>query len=80
MPDVLGTLEGVIFPPIPYCDIEALYSSIPHDECIQVMSKIFNEQEQSSWPLNIFILNSLNKSLPEMFYIYVYLLPLGARG
>lgn len=80
MPDLLGTLEGVIIPSMPYCDIEALYLSLPHDEGIQVMSRFLNEQEQSSWPLNLFILNFLNKSLPEMFYIYVYVLPLGAGG
>lgn len=44
-------------------DIEALYSNIPHDLGIKIVSTFLHERDKSMWPMNQFVLSLLRHIL-----------------
>lgn len=49
-------------------DIEALYSSIPHDLGINIVSIFLHERDKSQWPMKQFVLSLLRHILMNNIY------------
>lgn len=60
--DLMQHLEGIQIPLdalLVAIDIEALYSSIPHERGVLTAGSFLGEQDTTTWPLNNFILKLL---------------------
>lgn len=71
--DLLKHIEGIQVLPdalLMAIDIKALYSSIPHEEGVWVAGSFLIEQEQTSFPLNNFILQVLYFILMKNYFIF----------
>lgn len=70
--DLLKHIEGIQVPPyalLMAIDIEALYWSIPHGQGVWTAGSFLMEREQTSWPLNQFILQLLLFILTKNYLI-----------
>lgn len=79
----LKHIEGIQIHPdalLMAIDIEAFYSSIPHKQCVRMAGSFLREQEQSSWPLNQFILRVLYFILTKNYFIIIDQLYLQTQG
>lgn len=55
--DLLKHIDDIITPPealLVAIDIEALYSSIPHDKGVASVAKFLRELDRSLWPMTLF--------------------------
>lgn len=71
--DLLRHIEGIQIPRdalLVAIDVESLYSSIPHEKGIATARSFLMEQEDTSWPLNEFILQLLTFILTQNFFIF----------
>lgn len=57
--DLLKQIEGVAVPPdalLVTLDVEALYSSIPHEQGVGMVRSFLMEEDHHAWPFNDFVL------------------------
>ena len=71
--DLLRHIEGTQVPPdalLVALDVEALYSSIPHERGVRMAGSFLYEQENTSWPLVDFILQLLLFILTKNYFTF----------